>query len=91
MTEEHTVTDWEANVRSERGGVNTGRHAQSEKTQGLAADPVYVKGEVFAYVGPPQNLKNLKVVMLKAQQPTPQARCRVRWEGRSVSNTEGYM
>ena len=29
-------------------------------TQGFAADPVYVKGEVFAYVGLPQNLKDLK-------------------------------
>jgi hypothetical protein len=31
-----------------------------ERTQGFAADPVYVKGEVFAYVGLPQNLKDLK-------------------------------
>ena len=28
--------------------------------QSCAADPVYVKGEVFAYVGLPQNLKDLK-------------------------------
>ena len=28
--------------------------------QGFAADPGYVKGEVFAYVGLPQNLKDLK-------------------------------
>ena len=28
--------------------------------QGFAADPVYAKGEVFAYVGLPQNLKDLK-------------------------------
>ena len=33
---------------------------QSERTQGVAADPVYVKGEVFAYVGLPQSLKDLK-------------------------------
>ena len=33
---------------------------QPERTQGFAADPVYVKGEVFAYVGLPQNLKDLK-------------------------------
>jgi len=33
---------------------------QSERTQGFAADPVYVKGEVLAYVGLPQNLKDLK-------------------------------
>ena len=33
---------------------------QSERTQGFAADPVYVKGEVFDYVGLPQNLKDLK-------------------------------
>jgi len=26
--------------------------------QGFAADPVYAKGEVFAYVGLPQNLKD---------------------------------
>ena len=30
--------------------------------QGFAADPVYVKGKVFAYVGFPQNLKDLKVL-----------------------------
>ena len=29
--------------------------------QGFAADPVYAKGEVFAYVGLPQNLRDLKV------------------------------
>ena len=34
---------------------------QSERTQGFAADPVYVKGEVFAYVGLSQNLKDLKL------------------------------
>ena len=28
--------------------------------QGFAVDPVYAKGEVFAYVGLPQNLKDLK-------------------------------
>jgi len=28
--------------------------------QGFAAGPVNVKGEVFAYVGLPQNLKDLK-------------------------------
>ena len=28
--------------------------------QGFAADPVYAKGEVFAYVGLPQTLKDLK-------------------------------
>ena len=33
---------------------------QSERTQGFVADSVYVKGEVFAYVGLPQNLKDLK-------------------------------
>ena len=36
------------------------RLLQSESKQGFAADPVYVKGEVFAYVGLPQNLKDLK-------------------------------
>ena len=30
----------------------------SERTQDFAADPVYVKGEVFAYVGLPHNLKD---------------------------------
>jgi hypothetical protein len=33
---------------------------QSERTQGVAADPDYWKGEVFAYAGLPQNLKDLK-------------------------------
>ena len=32
----------------------------SERTQGFAADPDYWTGEVFAYVGLPQNLKDLK-------------------------------
>jgi hypothetical protein len=32
----------------------------SERTQGFAADPDYWKGEVFAYVGRNQNLKDLK-------------------------------
>ena len=32
---------------------------QSERMQGFAVDPVYAKGEVFAYVGLPQNLKDL--------------------------------
>ena len=32
----------------------------SERTQGFAADPDYWKGEVFAYVGLPQNLKDPK-------------------------------
>ena len=31
---------------------------QSERTQGFAADPIYMKGEVFAYVGLPQNPKD---------------------------------
>jgi len=31
----------------------------SERTQGFAADPDYWKGEVFAYVGSIQNLKDL--------------------------------
>ena len=33
---------------------------QSERMQGFAADPVYVKGEVFAYVGRIHNLEDLK-------------------------------
>jgi hypothetical protein len=33
---------------------------QSGRMQGFAADPVYAKCEVFAYVGLPQNLKDLK-------------------------------
>ena len=33
---------------------------QSERMQGFATDPVYAKGDVFAYVGLPQNLKDLK-------------------------------
>ena len=42
-------------LRSERRRVGA-----SERMQGCAADPVYVKGEVFAYVGLPQNLKDLQ-------------------------------
>ena len=34
--------------------------APSERAQGFTADPDYWKGEVFAYVGRPQNLKDLK-------------------------------
>ena len=41
----------------------------SERAQGFAADPVYVKSEVFAYVGLSQNLKDLKD--LKATSPCP--------------------
>ena len=37
---------------------------QSERMQGFAADPVYMKGEVFAYVGLPHNLKDLKDAIL---------------------------
>jgi hypothetical protein len=33
---------------------------RSERTQGFTADPDYWKGEVFAYGGLPQNLKDLK-------------------------------
>ena len=33
-------------------------HNPIKRTQDFAADPVYVKGEVFAYVGLPQNLKD---------------------------------
>ena len=33
---------------------------ESERMQGFAADPDYWKGEVFAYVGLPQSLKDLK-------------------------------
>jgi hypothetical protein len=35
------------------------------RMQGFAADPVYVKGEVFAYVGLLQNLKDPKGSTLK--------------------------
>jgi hypothetical protein len=34
----------------------------SERTQGFAADPDFWKGEVFAYVGSIQNLKDLNVI-----------------------------
>jgi len=44
----------------------------SERTQGFAADPDYWKGEVFAYVGLPQNLKDLKGYTL--QTPRPEAK-----------------
>ena len=33
---------------------------EPERMQGFAVDPVYAKGEVFAYAGLPQNLKDLK-------------------------------
>ena len=41
---------------------------RSERMQGCAVDPVCVKGEVFAYVGLPQDLKHLKVVELLVRQ-----------------------
>ena len=41
----------------------------SETTQGFAADPDYWKGEVFAYVGSIQNLKDLKDPALTFGQP----------------------
>ena len=34
----------------------------AERTQGFAADPDYWKGEEFAYVGLPGNLKDLKAI-----------------------------
>ena len=34
--------------------------------QGFAADPVYAKGEVFAYGGLPQNLEDLKASAVEA-------------------------
>ena len=37
-----------------------GSEIERGRTQGFAADPDYWKGEVFAYVGLPQNLKDLK-------------------------------
>ena len=40
--------------------LSTGKIRSTETLQGFAADPVYAKGEVFAYVGLPQNLKDLK-------------------------------
>ena len=45
----------------------------SERTQGFAADPDYWKGEVFAYVGLPQNLKDLKQALARNQQQAQQA------------------
>ena len=47
--------------------------------QGFAVDPVYAKGEVFAYVGLPQNLKDLKdyrpsVHGVQAEQLIPSSR-----------------
>ena len=48
---------------------------QSERTQGFAADPDHWKGEVFAYAGLPQNLKDLKVqsVLLNPRDPLLQS------------------
>ena len=36
------------------------KHQSTKAPKGFAADPDYWKGEVFAYVGLPQNLKDLK-------------------------------
>ena len=46
---------------------------RAERTQGFAADPVYVKGEVFAYVGLPQNLKDLKLGGTESKGPKKSA------------------
>jgi hypothetical protein len=43
-----------------RSGVVRDPLLHSERTQGFAADPDYWKGEVLAYVGSIQNLKDLK-------------------------------
>ena len=48
------------------GGREEDPLLHSERTQGCAADPDYWKGEVFAYVGLPQNLKDLKMVGVEA-------------------------
>jgi len=44
----------------------------SERTQSFAADPVYGRGEVFAYVGRNQNLKDLKDAHLPHPRRTPE-------------------
>ena len=43
---------------------------RSERTQGFTADPDYWKGEMFAYVGSIQNLKDLKARYLCTQAAT---------------------
>ena len=50
--------------------------------QGFAADPVYVKGEVFAYVGRNQNLKGLKAA---ADHPVSQPTCLQHTQDQTVS------
>ena len=51
-----------AQMQPRSGGCRGGgvKSLSLERMQGCAADPVCVKGEVFAYVGLPQNLKDLK-------------------------------
>ena len=48
----------------------------SERTQGFAADPDYWKGEVFAYVGSIQNLKDLKEYLRTADLGSARGRAR---------------
>ena len=46
---------------------------QSERTQGFTADLVYVKGEVLAYVGSIQNVKDLHIYIIKSGLTDPTA------------------
>ena len=59
---QHIIHLWQRAYTYRAGLARSGRDPllQPERMQGFAADPVYVKGEVFAYVGLPQNLKDLK-------------------------------
>ena len=44
-------------------------------TQGFAADPDYWKGEVFAFVGLPRNLKHLKALWVMQRSFPPLKIC----------------
>jgi len=50
---------YEHSYRGRQCGFNKKHQSTKDRTQGFTADPVY-EGEVFAYVGLPQNLKDLK-------------------------------
>ena len=64
---------------------------QSERMQGFAEDPDYWKGEVFAYVGLPQNLKDLKVQAAKKSNLRWTWERRGQWPSGSGHNAHSYF
>ena len=65
----------------------------SERTQGFAADPDNWKGEVFAYVGLPQNLKDLPddPVIDRCDNPREALFLDELWSWTKINAVQGYL